>query len=131
MKKFISTLGIALLESPAWKTLFNAIIPVIVGILSGVLIAEITITGQIDWKLCYKARSSYALLVIILVSYFYYMAVYKHEKDIERFLDDDYCRAYMRSKCLPEAAERYKELIRNGQGGELEAAMREFEKILR
>jgi hypothetical protein len=39
--------------------------------------------------------------------------------------------AYMRSKCLPEAAEQYKLLIKNGTGGELKQAMDELKKILK
>ena len=70
-------------------------------------------------------------MFIALFVYVYYRAVYIYDKNVERFLDDDYCRAYMRSKCLPEAAERYKEIIRNGEGGELEEAMQEFERILK
>jgi len=43
----------------------------------------------------------------------------------------DYCLAYMRSKCLPEAAEKYKEKIRGGEGGELLQIMAEFKKSLK
>lgn len=81
--------------------------------------------------LFYKIKSFYVLLLISAAVYLYYRALYLYEKNIEKFLDDDYCLAYMRSKCLPEAAERYKELIRNGQGGEWVTAMKEFEKILK
>jgi hypothetical protein len=55
---------------------------------------------------------------------------YKHEREIAKFLDNEYCVAYIRSQCLPEAAERYKELIRNGDVGQLEQAMAEIKRIL-
>lgn len=131
MGKFFSSIRTSILESPAWKTFFSAVIPIIVGVLSGTFVTEITTPSGLDWKSFYNTKSFYALLAISIVVYAYYRTVYLHEKDIEKFLDDDYCRAYMRSKCLPEAAERYKEIIRNGQGGELEAAMKEFERILK
>lgn len=130
-KNRINAIKASILESPGWKTLFSTIIPIIVGILSGVFVAEITIDGFIVWSQAYKAKSAYGLLIVGLASYSYYKAIYLYEKSIEKFLDDDYCRAYMRSKCLPEAAERYKESIRSGNGGELTQAMREFERILK
>ncbi len=120
-----------ILESPGWKTFFSVLIPIVVGILSGTFVAEITTPNGLDWSLFTKANSFYGLIAMVIISYLYHHEVYLFEREIERFLDDDYCRAYMRSKCLPEAAERYKELIRSGDKGELVSAMREFEKILK
>lgn len=120
-----------LLESPGWKTSFAVIIPAIVGVLSGTFVAEITNAGVLDWSATFRARSLYGLLVMVFLSYLYYRALYLYEREVLRFLDDDYCRAYMRSKCLPEAAESYKALIRSGNKGELVGAMKELEKILK
>jgi hypothetical protein len=120
-----------LLESPSWKTFFLVLIPIVVGIISGTFVSEITTSNGLDWSATYKAKSFYGLLVIAFFSYLYHRATYLYEREMERFLDDDYCRAYMRSKCLPEAAEKYKELIHSGEKGELVRAMREFEKILK
>lgn len=119
------------LESPGWKTFFAVVIPVIVGILSGTFVAEISNSGVLDWSAFYRAKSFYGLLVMVVLTYGYHRAVFLYEREVLRFLDDDYCRAYMRSKCLPEAAERYKTLIRSGDKGELASAMKEFEKILK
>ena len=127
----MSAIKASILESPGWKTFFSTIIPIVVGVLSGTLVSEITIDGAVTWKHTYKAISTYGLILVSIISYHYYKTVYLHEKSIEKFLDDDYCRAYMRSKCLPEAAERYKESIRTGNGGELLQAMKEFERILK
>jgi hypothetical protein len=90
-----------------------------------------TTSRGVAWALFYKAWSFYALLFLCVVIYWYKRELYLHEREIQRFLDSDYCIAYMRSKCLPEAAERYKELIRTGFGGELIQAMDELRKILR
>lgn len=119
------------LESPGWKTFFAVVIPAVVGVLSGTFVAEISNAGVLDWSATYHAKSFYGLLAVVFLSYVYFRAVYLYEREVLRFLDDDYCRAYMRSKCLPEAAERYKTLIRSGEKGELVSAMREFEKILK
>lgn len=120
-----------LLESPGWKTLFAVTIPAIVGVLAGTFVAEISNAGRLDWSATFRAKSLYGLLAMFFLSFLYYRVVYMHEREVRRFLDDDYCRAYMRSKCLPEAAERYKASIRSGDKGELVSAMRELEKILK
>jgi hypothetical protein len=79
----------------------------------------------------YKVRSFYGLCALIVGIYWYNRELYLYEREVSRFLDSDYYIAYMRSKCLPEAAERYKELIRNGVGGEFKQAMDEIRKILK
>lgn len=120
-----------ILESPGWKTFFAIVIPIAVGVLSGTFVAEISTIHGLDWSGFYRAKSLYGLSVVAIVTFIYHRAIYLYERKVERFLDDDYCRAYMRSKCLPEAAEKYKELIRSGEGGELASAMEEFERILK
>lgn len=117
--------------SPALKTFFSVIIPILSGILSGTFIVEITARNSLNWSRFYYSKSFYGLLILVWIIYWYNRASYLYEKEVERFLDKDYCVAYMRSKCLPEAAERYKELIRNGEGGELRQAMDELKEILR
>ncbi|WP_236207694.1 hypothetical protein [Pseudomonas tohonis] len=119
------------LDSAGWKIFFSTIIPILSGVFSGSFISEITKNNTILWHDFYTSISFYILLIICTISYFYFKSVYIHERSIEKFLDDDYCRAYMRSKCLPEAAEKYKESIRTGNGGELTNAMRELERVLR
>lgn len=109
-----SAISDKLFELPGWKTFFAVVIPVIVGILSGTFVAEISNGSLMDWSAFYRAKSFYGLLVMVVLSYVYNRAAYLYEREVVRFLDDDYCRAYMRSKCLPEAAERYKTLIRSG-----------------
>lgn len=119
-----------ILESPGWKTFFGVIIPIVVGVLSGTFVTEITTSAGLDWYQFHRTFSFYGLCAMAFFSYLYYRELYRYQIDIERFFDDDYCRAYMRSKCLPEAAEKYKELIRSGDIGELTRAMREFERIM-
>jgi hypothetical protein len=89
-------------ESPGWKTFFAVVIPLVVGVLSGNFVAEISTGGVLDWAQFYQARSFYGLLVMVGLSYVYNRAAYLYAREVDRFLDDDYCRAYMRSKCLFE-----------------------------
>ena len=119
------------LDSPACKTFFGFIMPALSGIFAGTLISEISTPEGINWKLIKTAKSSYALLLLIVIIYKYNRALFLREKEIRQFLDTDYCTAYIRSQCLPEAAEQYKRLIRDGQGGELKKAMDELKKILK
>ncbi len=131
MRTFPTELREYILESPWCRTVLSAVFPVVAGVLSGTFVAEITSSVGLDWGLFYKSRSFYALCLLTLLIYWYNRQLYLHEREIPRFLDADYCIAYMRSKCLPEAAERYRQLIRSGAGGELTQAMDELRKILK
>jgi hypothetical protein len=119
------------IESPSWRTFFSFIVPLIAGVVSGIFVSEITKNGLLDWSAFYKTKSFYGLVFLIFCIYHYNKAIYLYEKQVSQFLDADYCTAYVRSKCLPEAAERYKQLIRNGGGGELKQAMDELKKVLK
>lgn len=121
----------AYLESPAWKTVCSVFSLIVAGILCGTFVTEITSKNGIEWLLFYKSKSFYGLIVLSILTYFDNKIRYLAEKEILRFRDAEYCVAYMRSKCLPEAAERYKELIRLGNVGELTKAMNELKDILK
>lgn len=119
------------LDSPGCKTFFGFVLPILSGIFSGTLITEISTPGGLDWELILTAKSTYGIIILAVIIYKYNRALFLREKEIRRFLDTDYCIAYMRSQCLPEAAEQYKRLIRDGQGGELKQAMDEIKKVLK
>jgi hypothetical protein len=118
-------------DSPGLRTFFSAVMPILASLFAGTFVLEITTPHGLAWGMFYRVHSFYALVVLSIVIYSYNRELYRHEREIARFLDNDYCVAYMRSKCLPEAADRYRELIRNGVGGEFERAMNELRKILR
>lgn len=119
-----------LLGTPGGKTIFSVVFPIITGVLSGTFVSEIANKSGLNWSLFYKTKSFYGLLFITILLYFYHRALYAYETKIMSFSDPDFCLAYMRSKCLPEAAEKYKEKIRNGNGGELVQIMTELKKSL-
>ena len=126
-----NNIGDFVLESPGLRTFFSVMIPVAAGVLSGSFIIEITGPNGLEWSTFYTSYSFYGLGFLCFIMYIYNRWCYQQEKMVDRFLDDRYCIAYMRSQCLPEAAKRYKELIRSGDGGEMQKAMEELEKILR
>ncbi len=131
MKKVLLYIRNYFLESAGWKTFFSVVIPIISAIFSGTFIIEITNETGLNWRAFYIAKSFYCLLLIVIVIYFYNKAMYAYECKINHFRDKDFCMAYMRSKCLPEAAEKYKKRIRDGEVGELEKAMDETKRILK
>ncbi len=101
--------------SPLFKTFVGVFSIVIFGILSGAFIAEITINGKIEWGSFYKATSFYLLLFCCLLMYFYFRLQFNFEESIEKFKDDEYCKAYMRKQCLPEMAKKTNKLIKKGR----------------
>ena len=121
----------AIVESPGWRTFFAFVVPIVASVFTGLFVKELTTPQGIIWLSFYKTISFYVLILIGICLYQYNKSIYVHDKEVSRFLDSDYCIAYMRSKCLPEAAERYKKLIRNGDGGELKQAMDELKKVLK
>jgi hypothetical protein len=131
MRALLANIRLVILESAGWKTFFYVLIPIFVGVLSGTFVAEITQNSTLEWSLFYRSKSFYGLCVLTILIYKYFRAVYIHERTVDRFRDVDYCRAYVRSQCLPEAAERYKVLIRTGEIGEFTKAMAEVEKALK
>jgi hypothetical protein len=71
------------------------------------------------------------LLVTAAAIYWYNKAIYRIDRDVLKFADSEYCVAYVRSKCLPDAAEQYRIAIRTGNKGELTNAMSELRRILK
>lgn len=120
-----------LIDSPGWKTAIVSTCTAAIGVLSSAFVVQISTPDGVAWRMFYKASAFYWLISIVIFLVWYQRAVYQYETRIRQFIDTDFCIAYMRSKCLPEAAERYKELIRAGDVGELKRAMDELKKVLK
>ena len=120
-----------LLASPACRTAVSVLGTAAAGVLSGIFVIEISTPIGVYWPRFYAARSFYALLALTFILYAYNRATYRHDMSVLRFLDSEYCEAYMRSKCLPELAEIAKRKIQDGDIGEFVDAMAEFRKILK
>ncbi len=131
MRELLDKTKEAILSSPAFKTAAFVFSTILSGALASALIVEISAPNTLNWTSFYKARSFYGLLVLGVTIYFYNRATYLHERDILRFLDNEYCIAYLRSKLLPEMAEKVRKKIREGTGGELKEAMDELRKVLK
>ena len=100
--------------SPGGKTFAFFMSVILSGIICGWFTTEISSSGTFKWKLFYKFPSFYALITYLLIIYLYNRYIYKKGKEMLNFLDDDYCKAYIRSQCMPELIEQYKKSIRQG-----------------
>ena len=102
-------------KSVLFRTMVGIFSIIIFSILSGAFISEITINGILEWGFFYKARSFYFLLASCVLMYFYFRFQLERDESIEKFKDDEYCKAYMRKQCLPEMAKKANEWIKNGK----------------
>jgi len=120
----------ALAESPLGKAVGAAILDALIAIGSGGIVYEMSSGGNIKWGSFYETKSFWILLVIILVYYFYRRFLYKYEKDILNFADDEYVKAYAMKEGLPELLEQTKRRMRDGKEGELTRTMEELQEAM-
>ena len=120
----------AFLDSPGWKTFVFIAANTVSGVCASSFIVEISDSHGLHWDRFHHSPSFYVLLVAAAAMFVVQRAIYSRETEIHNFMDADFCVAYMRSKCLPEAADRYRKMIREGNGGEMKQAMDELKKIL-
>lgn len=111
MQKWIENI----IKYPEVKTIFFVFSVIISGVLCSAFVTEITIDGFLNWSLFYKATSFWIVLIYAILIYLYNRIVYKYEKNILKFLDDDYCVAYIRQQCLPELVDKYKKDLKLGK----------------
>jgi len=120
-----------ILTSPEWKTFFSVVFPIAIGVISGAYVNEITTPDGVKWMRSWNLPTFYLLIAATALMVVFHRTLYLHDISIDKFRDDQFCLAYVRSKCLPEAAERYREMIRSGDGGQLKQAMAELKKALK
>jgi hypothetical protein len=120
-----------ILDSPGWRTFISIFTTIGTGIASGAFITEITTVNGLNWASSFYKPSFYILIVMGILIYVFQRALYIREIEIEKFRDIDYCRAYIRAKCLPAVANMYEDKIRSGDIGEFEKAMEEVNKVLK
>lgn len=130
--KFFTALKEKIKTSPALRAVISVGSVIVTGILCGTFVTEITINSNLNWKLAYKAKSTYLLIFYGILYYVYIKYIYIQEKTILNYLDDDYCLAYFRSEALPELVQKYKEDMKKGKKmDKFKPYHKELEKILR
>jgi len=102
-------------KTPEMKTIIFVLSVILSGILCSAFVTEITINGVVTWKVFYKTNTFWFIILYCIVIYFYNKVVYKYEKNMLNFLDDDYCLAYIRQQCLPELVVKYKTDLKSGK----------------
>lgn len=127
----IDNLKRRLLDSPTIKALVPTLLAAAIGVFSGTLVTEITTAQGLDWRTVHRTFSLYALAILTVAQVIFTRLVYETDRDVLKFAESEYCVAYLRSRCLPEMAARYQELIRSGQGGEFKKAMDEMRDVLK
>jgi|SRR3989344_5568148 len=111
----LSNLKEKLEKSALLKTIIGIFSLVVFSILSGAFITEITHDGSLDWSFFYKTKSFYILIACCILMYFYFKFIFFIDQSVEQFMDDEYCKAYMRKQCLPEVAKKVNGLIKKGK----------------
>lgn len=119
-----------IMVKPLFNTLVFAFSVIISGVLCSAFITEITDNGVLIWDEYYKTKSFWLIIVFLIVVFIYNLKFYKNEKDIEKFYNEVYCSAYMKSELLPEMAEYYKKEIKNGNIGQLKEAKSVFKDLI-
>jgi magnesium-transporting ATPase (P-type) len=117
-------------EYPEIRTGIFIFSVLISGILCSAFVTEISLNGELIWKSFYKAYTFWGLILYSILIYLYNRFIYKFEKNMMNFLDDDYCRAYIVQSCLPELIDKYKNDLKSGkEGGELIDISKELKKL--
>lgn len=121
-----------LYRSPALKTTVSLVATLGAGFFTNTLVTEMTDpTGTINWGSFYETVSFYVLLVFVALTYLFHRQLYLHERRVDHFRDDEFCRAYAKSQLIPEQVELYRQLIRKGDTSSFKAAMASIEKVLK
>ncbi len=120
------------IASPLGKTMIFIDAVILSGIFCGTFVTEITVEGALVWSGFYKTVSFYLIIGYCVILYLYNKFIYIQEKNMMNFLDEDYCKAYIRSKSLPIMMEKFEDIIRSGQNSselvEIQNQLEEFIK---
>lgn len=131
MKAWIAQLWRYVVDVPEWRVAITILGNLASGVVCGAFVNEITTASGLAWSSFYQKTSFYGLVLLGIFLVIFNRSVYARDRDVTRFADVDYCRAYMRSQLLPELADRYKKDIRTGSGGEIRRATNELKDFLK
>ena len=102
-------------DCPEIRTAIFFFSVILSGILSSSFVTEISQNGKLNWGDFYKQSSFWGILIYTFIIYFYNRFLYRHEKNIMKFLDEDYCKAYIVEACLPNIIIKYKQDLKSGK----------------
>lgn len=102
-------------QNPITKISIDTLSVISFSVFSGCFVTDITSDGKIIWLNFYHSTSFYILVLLIFLWIPYKKYHYDEEVSVEKFMDDDYCNAYIKKEGLRAAASRMSELIRGGK----------------
>jgi len=115
MKELVKKIKDKLFRSPFFKTIVFGLSVLVSGILCSSFVAELYYEGKLHWEIFYRTTTFYLILVYGFIIYMYNRFLYRAEKNILNFLDDNYCSAYIINACLPDLIEKYKKDLKEGK----------------
>ena len=119
-----------IVEHPIIKTIVFGCSVVLSGILTSAFVNDISYPDGLHWREFYlKGTFWWIVLYLILVGlYNYYL--YRLDVSVEKFMDNEYSRAYIFSACIPEFVDKCKEEISQGTGIEGAKRLIDFLKTM-
>lgn len=105
-------------KSPLIRATINFVFIIVSGVLCSAFVTEINTLNGLSWMLFYKTKTFYLIIALFYLFYLYNKFLYKLELNINAFISDEYCKAYVRSQCLPALANKYRELIEKGESSD-------------
>ena len=113
---FQEKVSVFFLSKPLAKTIVFAISVILSGILCSTFVAEITTPDGLQWGAFYRKWSFWAIVVFLIVVFLYNRFIYRVEKSVEKFMDDNYCKAYIIRSCMQDIVEKAKVEVNSTKG---------------
>ena len=113
---FQERLTIFFLSKPLAKTIVFGISVFLSGILCSAFVAEITTKDGLLWGDFYKKWTFWFIVLYLLLVFSYNVFIYRAEKSVEKFMDENYCKAYVIRSCMQDIVEKAKDEINSTKG---------------
>jgi hypothetical protein len=95
-------------KSPRLRLAATIIGTVAVGIFCNVYANQIAPKGVIAWSKLHRVSSFWPLVIVIVVWLAINLGFFRHDQAVERFADDEFCLAFVRSTNLEAYAKQVK-----------------------
>ena len=104
---------------------------VLIWIFSNTLVTQITVNGEVAWKLIPSTFSFLALIVARASAFWFHRNLLAYETEISAFSDNDFCLAYARSQLLPAQVAASMQAISTGNTDQFKTAMKQIKDALK
>jgi hypothetical protein len=118
-------------KSPFVRTTLSLSSTLAASVLSATLIGEMTTQNGIEWTRLTHTVSFYLLLLISVLLYAYHRSLFAYDSHVLKYQDIEYCEAYVRSQCIPEAVSQYRRAMKAGDPDQLKEAKSELRRLVK